>query len=144
MTSYSSQILKNEIISIGFAFCTKIINIQVGKHFSTFCKYIHHVLTFCQQMQVSNRLTQLTLSLCNRGTVTFLLLFFSVANNFQINVSLLISEQSLVLSCVDVLHIAITCLHCKYLGTLHTVKLKYGFHNKSFILTAPLKSVNLR
>ena len=63
-----------------------------------------------------------------------------VANNFQINVSLLISEQSLVLSCVDVLHIAITCLHCKYLGTLHTVKLKYGFHNKSFILNAPLVS----
>ena len=64
-------------------------------------------------------------SICN----LFLLLFFSVANNFQINVSLLISEQSLVLSCVDVLHIAITCLHCKYLGTLHTAKLKYGFHN---------------
>ena len=99
-----------------------------------------YILTFCQQMQVSIDLHN---SHCHCAIIDlslFLLLFFSVANNFQINVSLLISEQSLVLSCVDVLHIAITCLHCKYVGTLHTAKLKCGFHYKSFILNAPLVS----
>ena len=59
----------------------------------------------------------------SRSNVFGRIFLIVITNNFQINVSLLISEQSLVLSCVDVLHIAITCLHCKYVGTLHTAKL---------------------